>query len=72
MWVAFEVNTLSFMPLVKSKGGSKYFLAQRLGSAFILSGAALNQEVIVFFGAMVKAGVAPVHVWLPQVMEHLS
>lgn len=72
MWVAFEINTLSFIPLIKSKGAAKYLLAQSLGSALILCGAALSQEVFVVSGAIVKAGVAPFHVWLPQVIEHLS
>lgn len=61
MWVAFEVNTLAFMPLIKSKGASKYFLSQRLGSALILSGAAFRRDILVVLGAIVKAGVAPVH-----------
>lgn len=72
MWVAFEINTLSFIPVIKSKGASKYFLAQRLGSALVLAGAVFNLEVLVMVGAIVKAGVAPVHAWLPQVIEGLS
>ena len=59
------------MPLIKSKGATKYFLAQRLGSAIILRGVALTQEFLVVIGAIVKAGIAPVHSWFPQVMEHL-
>ena len=72
MWVSLEINTISLIPLMKSKGGSKYFLAQSVGSAMILSGCALNLEWLVFLGAIVKAGIGPVHAWFPQVMEHLS
>ena len=61
MWVAFEINTLSLIPLIKSKGASKYFLAQSLGSAFILAGAVLRTDVLVVLGAIIKAGVAPIH-----------
>ena len=61
IWVALEVNTLSFLPLIKSKGAAKYFLAQSLGSAIILCGGAFNQEILVISGAIVKAGVAPFH-----------
>ena len=72
MWVALEINTLSFLPLIKSKGASKYFLSQRVGSAFILSGAVLKVDLIIIVGAIIKAGVAPVHRWFPQVIEGLS
>lgn len=71
VWIAFEVNTLAFIPLIKGKGAAKYFLAQRLGSAIILSSLALNARFIAFVGAALKAGIAPLHIWFPQVIINL-
>nr|BDC91894.1 NADH dehydrogenase subunit 2 [Armandia sp. GK-2021] len=72
VWLALEVNTLSFMPLIKSKNSVKYFLAQSVGSAMILGGVALSVDTFFMVGAAVKAGIAPFHLWLPQVMSSLS
>lgn len=61
MWLALEINTLSFIPLIKSKNRAKYFLAQRVGSAIILGGAALRVDTFFIVGSAVKAGIAPFH-----------
>lgn len=72
VWLALEINTLSLMPLIKSKNRAKYFLAQSIGSAMILGGVALGLDVFFIVGAAIKAGIAPLHLWFPQVMESLG
>ena len=72
IWIALEINTLAFIPIIKGKAVAKYFLAQRVGSAIILAGLALNIYSISFVGATIKAGIAPLHFWFPQVMTSIS
>lgn len=61
VWLALEINTLSLIPLLKSKSSAKYFLAQRVGSAMILGGAAFGLDTLLITGSAIKAGIAPFH-----------
>nr|YP_009671892.1 NADH dehydrogenase subunit 2 [Axianassa australis]QCX31752.1 NADH dehydrogenase subunit 2 [Axianassa australis] len=84
-WIGLELNLLSFIPIIAMKNNQlsseaslKYFLIQALGSASILfSGLMLTLELhfccsILSMALLLKMGAAPLHFWLPQVMEGLT
>lgn len=85
-WLGLELNLLSFVPLIFSEKNSysseralKYFLVQAIGSIAILIGRTIlyltrnpQIEKIIICALLFKIGAAPVHFWLPRVMQGLS
>nr|YP_009164826.1 NADH dehydrogenase subunit 2 [Tityus serrulatus]AKU46802.1 NADH dehydrogenase subunit 2 [Tityus serrulatus] len=85
-WVGFELNLISFIPLIfssklssSSESGIKYFFVQSIGSMFILLGGIfplfigmITTYYFVYFSLLIKLGVVPFHLWFPSVMEGLS
>lgn len=71
-WVALEVNTIAIIPLIRRKAVPAYFLAQRLGSALILLGAVTSTNLIVIVGAIIKAGIAPFHMWFTSIVKSVD
>lgn len=78
-----EVNLLSFIILIINKDNNerslKYFIIQSLGSVLIISCSLLLENnnkvltVIVLIAAlMLKLGAAPLHFWLPAIIEKLK
>lgn len=84
-WIGLEINTLSFIPLIWSKKNSfstqaalKYFLIQAFRSALLILRivitplfSTLSFNMIVT-ALILKIGAAPLHFWLPTVIQNLS
>lgn len=83
-WVALELNTLRFIPLIlnnnnkKSRESSvKYFLTQAFASILFLLGISveINETVsqfLILVAILIKLGAAPFHAWLPGLVESLN
>nr|YP_009159451.1 NADH dehydrogenase subunit 2 [Palaemon serenus]AKQ09496.1 NADH dehydrogenase subunit 2 [Palaemon serenus] len=84
-WLGLELNLLSFIPLVSSsyntfssEAALKYFLVQALGSATLLASVTMllmftdPPKILILGSLILKMGAAPLHFWLPPVMQGMS
>nr|BDQ43537.1 NADH dehydrogenase subunit 2 [Metaphire californica] len=89
LWASMELNLLSFIPILMSsksnqetEGSIKYFLAQALGSALLLTSSIMMWSPysplptmvapILVMSVLLKLGSAPCHFWYPSVMSSIS
>nr|BDQ43966.1 NADH dehydrogenase subunit 2 [Pheretima iizukai] len=89
LWASMELNLLSFIPILMSsklnqetEGSIKYFLAQALGSALLLTSSIMMwspysilpsmMPLILMTSILLKLGSAPCHFWYPSVMSSIS
>nr|BDQ43641.1 NADH dehydrogenase subunit 2 [Amynthas divergens] len=89
LWASMELNLLSFIPILMSsksnqetEGSIKYFLAQALGSALLLTSSIMMwspysilpsiMPMILMTSILLKLGSAPCHFWYPSVMSSIS
>nr|BDQ44096.1 NADH dehydrogenase subunit 2 [Amynthas divergens] len=89
LWASMELNLLSFIPILMSsksnqetEGSIKYFLAQALGSALLLTSSIMmwspysilpsTMPMILMVSVLLKLGSAPCHFWYPSVMSSIS
>nr|BDQ43992.1 NADH dehydrogenase subunit 2 [Amynthas conformis] len=89
LWASMELNLLSFIPILMSsksnqetEGSVKYFLAQALGSALLLTSSITmwspysilpsTMPMILMISILLKLGSAPCHFWYPSVMSSIS
>nr|AXP84531.1 NADH dehydrogenase subunit 2 [Perumytilus purpuratus] len=85
MWLGLEINLLGFIVLMNPEGVVviepciKYFVVQSLGSGMVLVSFLANEaylsnflEVFLMLGLMLKSGLAPLHFWLPSVVNSSS
>nr|BDQ44109.1 NADH dehydrogenase subunit 2 [Pheretima confusa] len=89
LWASMELNLLSFIPILMSsksnqetEGSVKYFLAQALGSALLLTSSIMmwspysilpsTMPMILMVSILLKLGSAPCHFWYPSVMSSIS
>nr|BDQ43979.1 NADH dehydrogenase subunit 2 [Pheretima okutamaensis] len=89
LWASMELNLLSFIPILMSsklnqevEGSIKYFLAQALGSALLLTSSIMlwspysiwpsMMPLILMMSLLLKLGSAPCHFWYPSVMASIS
>nr|BDQ44356.1 NADH dehydrogenase subunit 2 [Amynthas vittatus] len=89
LWASMELNLLSFIPILMSskmnqevEGSIKYFLAQALGSALLLTSSIMMwspysiwpsmMPLILMLSLLLKLGSAPCHFWYPSVMASIS
>nr|BCJ04119.1 NADH dehydrogenase subunit 2 [Metaphire hilgendorfi]BDQ43953.1 NADH dehydrogenase subunit 2 [Metaphire hilgendorfi] len=89
LWASMELNLLSFVPILMSsklnqeiEGSIKYFLAQALGSALLLTSSTMvwspysvwpsMMPIILMVSLLLKLGSAPCHFWYPTVMASIS
>jgi len=87
LWIAMEINILSFIPIItiskknqETEATIKYFIAQALGSSLILitrmsqwTTSSLPYTDFILRGAIfLKLGMAPIHFWFPSVITSLS
>nr|BDQ44226.1 NADH dehydrogenase subunit 2 [Pheretima kunigamiensis] len=89
LWASMELNLLSFIPILMSsssnqetEGSIKYFLAQALGSALLLTSSITmwspysilpsTMPMILMISILLKLGSAPCHFWYPSVMSSIS
>nr|BDQ44200.1 NADH dehydrogenase subunit 2 [Metaphire riukiuensis] len=89
LWASMELNLLSFIPILmtsksnqETEGSIKYFLAQALGSALLLTSSIMMwspysilpsaMPSILMISIMLKLGSAPCHFWYPSVMASIS
>nr|AUR43929.1 NADH dehydrogenase subunit 2 [Palaemon modestus] len=84
-WLGLELNLLSFIPLIapkhntfSSEAAFKYFLIQALGSATLLASVTTmlvftsTPKILIFCSLMLKMAAAPLHFWLPTIMQGMS
>ncbi|XP_066982161.1 NADH-ubiquinone oxidoreductase chain 2-like [Macrobrachium rosenbergii] len=84
-WMGLELNLLSFIPLIFSKQNTfsseaalKYFLVQAIGSAVLLARASTlliatdTSKIIILCALLLKIGAAPLHFWLPPIIQGIS
>lgn len=86
LWLRIEVNIISIIPLIlittKNKeleGAIKYFLVQTVGSISILLAIFIfntlpidvARSIMIVIRIIIKIGVAPFHIWLPQVINNI-
>nr|BDQ43914.1 NADH dehydrogenase subunit 2 [Metaphire sieboldi] len=89
LWASMELNLLSFIPILmftksnkETEGSIKYFLAQALGSALLLTSSIMmwspysilpsTMPTILVISILLKLGSAPCHFWYPSVMSSIS
>nr|YP_009244975.1 NADH dehydrogenase subunit 2 [Amynthas moniliatus]AMO27099.1 NADH dehydrogenase subunit 2 [Amynthas moniliatus] len=89
LWASMELNLLSFIPILmasksnqETEGSIKYFLAQALGSALLLTSSIMMwspysilpslMPIILMTAILLKLGSAPCHFWYPSVMSSIS
>nr|AGY61307.1 NADH dehydrogenase subunit 2 [Halocaridina rubra] len=85
LWMGLELNLMSFIPLLSSlenrysaESALKYFLIQALGSSSLLMASTLSLFLskawtsIVLLSLLLKTGAAPLHFWLPPVMQGIG
>nr|YP_009695257.1 NADH dehydrogenase subunit 2 [Alicella gigantea]QAT19471.1 NADH dehydrogenase subunit 2 [Alicella gigantea] len=82
-WIGLEINLISFLPIMISKNNKyssesalKYFLIQAMASSLIIISTALaplhEVQPLITIALLLKIGAAPVHQWLPSVVDGLS
>nr|ASM82722.1 NADH dehydrogenase subunit 2 [Eosembia sp. FS-2017] len=83
MWLALEINTMSFIPLMMSKNinstetSIKYFLIQVLASSIMMM-MIMNFQImiicsyLIFIPILLKIGAPPMHFWFTNVMQGLN
>jgi len=89
VWIGLELNLISFIPLItvssfnqERESAIKYFLAQALGSGFILLAGLsiyydpsifividINYSIMLVLGLLIKLGLPPCHHWFPSVIS---
>nr|WOW99009.1 NADH dehydrogenase subunit 2 [Dictyopharidae sp. 1 WQW-2023a] len=85
MWMAMEMNLISFMPiLTKSKKmkdfSMKYLIIQSTSSSLLLMSilinliieCPINESVILMISMLMKLGMMPFHLWMPTLMSSSS
>lgn len=84
-WLAIEINLLSFIPLIlknknkiSSEASLKYFLTQAIASVYIIIAILMLQAdikirlFIISLALFLKIGAAPLHQWVPRIVEGLT
>nr|YP_009307965.1 NADH dehydrogenase subunit 2 [Typosyllis antoni]AOR87150.1 NADH dehydrogenase subunit 2 [Typosyllis antoni] len=87
VWMSMEMNLMSFIPLMLSssthselEAATKYFLMQSIGSAMMLTSIFMFNSLNLFkptslifcLSMMLKMGMAPLHLWLPQILNNMT
>nr|YP_054531.1 NADH dehydrogenase subunit 2 [Thermobia domestica]AAT69280.1 NADH dehydrogenase subunit 2 [Thermobia domestica] len=81
-WIGLEINLLSFIPLISktnnqrhTESALKYFLVQAIASSLLLMAIILlymglqTTYYLITISLLFKMGAAPLHFWMPEVME---
>lgn len=88
-WLGFEINVISFIPLLiynlnykLTEATIKYFLVQALASRILLIFFLKERifsynlfrdfSLLIFLSICIKMGVAPFHIWFPQVAKTIN
>ena len=82
-WLGMEVNLLGFIILLinntNNESSLKYFLIQSLRSVILIRSALLTEnfaskklQLLVNLALFLKLGAAPLHFWLPAIIENLT
>nr|YP_011021632.1 NADH dehydrogenase subunit 2 [Paraschizogynium plumachela]WQM21763.1 NADH dehydrogenase subunit 2 [Paraschizogynium plumachela] len=87
IWLLLEINMMMFIPLMKSNNTIffssmiKYFIIQSIGSSLLFLSLTLsyqnmfnnmNMNILVNLSMIMKLGMFPFHMWLPQICEGMS
>nr|YP_009467151.1 NADH dehydrogenase subunit 2 [Phatnoma laciniatum]ARB50156.1 NADH dehydrogenase subunit 2 [Phatnoma laciniatum] len=88
MWMSVEINLISFITFLKINSNKLmmekcmiYFLTQSLGSMIFLTSILISKLSVIsfntlnltlFMSMMLKLGMSPFHIWMPEMMNKLS
>lgn len=87
IWLAIEINLISIIPLIlaskisyETESSIKYFLIQATRSTLILTSITIYlssslkrlSTILLLARLIIKIGIAPFHLWLPQVLNGLT
>lgn len=82
LWLCIEINLILFIPLIFIKNNKyrleatlKYFLVQAVTSLFIIVSSVREVYKLTHFillALLTKAGAAPLHQWVPRMVEGVS
>nr|YP_008999616.1 NADH dehydrogenase subunit 2 [Antricola mexicanus]AHF21652.1 NADH dehydrogenase subunit 2 [Antricola mexicanus] len=87
LWMCLEINIMSFIPLMHSKNSMNmnsimmYFLIQSTASSIFIFSVSIHfmnlemmkfLEILITISMLIKLGVAPFHIWFPQISEGLT
>nr|WOW98983.1 NADH dehydrogenase subunit 2 [Cixiini sp.] len=84
LWMTLEINMFMFLPMMAKKKMKdqpmKYFIIQSLSSSMIVSSilinsinqTPLNQSMMLVISFMLKLGLAPLHMWVPTIMNKMN
>ena len=86
IWMGLEINLISFIPLItnyKNRSSERaiiYFIVQRIGSILFIASILITSimifkrfiEIIIIISISLKIGIAPIHLWIPEIIEKLS
>uniref|UniRef100_A0AAU8BS96 NADH-ubiquinone oxidoreductase chain 2 n=1 Tax=Tenguna medogensis TaxID=3229002 RepID=A0AAU8BS96_9HEMI len=85
MWMAMEMNLISFMPILTSSKkmkdfSMKYLIIQSTSSSLMLMSilinliieCPINESVTLMISMLMKLGVMPFHLWMPTLMQMSS
>ena len=81
-WLGMEINLLGFIILLinnSNESSLKYFVVQSLRSVILISSALLTEnftfkklELLIILALFFKLGTAPLHFWLPIIVENIT
>jgi len=82
-WLGMEINLLGFIILLinnsRNESSLKYFIVQSLRSVILISSALLTEnfttkklEILIILAIFFKLGTAPLHFWLPIIVENIT
>ena len=82
-WLGMEINLLGFIILLvnntNNESSLKYFLIQSLRSVILIRSALLTEnfsskklQLLITLALFLKLGTAPLHFWLPAIIENLT
>nr|ACJ69430.1 NADH dehydrogenase subunit 2 [Sigara septemlineata] len=86
MWMGLEINLISFIPLItnyknnSSESAMIYFMVQSIGSIMFIASILMTSmlmtktfmEMTMIMSMALKMGMAPMHLWMPEIMEKMS
>lgn len=85
IWIGLEINLISFIPLITNYKNSSseraiiYFIVQRIGSILFIASILITSililktfiEIITIIRISLKIGIAPIHLWIPEIIEKI-
>nr|YP_009629398.1 NADH dehydrogenase subunit 2 [Saccharosydne procerus]AVV32034.1 NADH dehydrogenase subunit 2 [Saccharosydne procerus] len=84
LWILMELNLFMFMPMISKNKindqSMKYFIIQTLASNLLIFSIMMNainlnminNNLTIMLSLMLKIGMVPLHIWMPEIMSKMS